>query len=87
MPSWLCKIWRLLLNIVSKIIEIAVQAVKMLLDVAVEALDGLVGALVGEGGLSRLLLIGGLGLLAWWLLTRDDKNEESPTVQIQGVEV
>lgn len=74
MPSWLCKIWNLLANIVSKVIDLVMGAVKQFLDLAVEALDSLAEALGFSGG--TLLLIG-LGLAAWWLLSGTDDDDSS----------
>lgn len=73
MPSWLCKIWNLLANIISKILDIVFGAVKQFLDLAVEALDKLADALGFSG--SGLLWILGLGVLAYFVLTKDDDKE------------
>lgn len=75
MPSWLCKIWNLLANIIGKILDIVFGAVKQFLDLAVEALDKLASALGFSG--SGLLWLLGIGALAYFVLTKDD--DQSPS--------
>lgn len=77
MPSWLCKIWNLLANIIGKILDIVFGAVKQFLDLAVEALDKLASALGFSG--SGLLWLLGAGALAYFILTKDD--DQSPPQQ------
>lgn len=72
MPSWLCKIWNLLANIIGKILDIVFGAVKQFLDLAVEALDKLASALGFSG--SGLLWLLGAGALAYFVLTKDDEQ-------------
>lgn len=75
MPSWLCKIWRLIVNIVDKVLKVIVGAVKALLDVAVAALDSLLDSIGG----SNLLLWLALGLGAWFLLGATDGDDDQPS--------
>lgn len=76
MPSWLCKIWKLIVNIVDKVLKVIVGAVKSLLDVAVAALESLADA-VFDSGIFKWLLLGAGAWLLFGVLKDDDKDKSS----------
>lgn len=78
MPTWLCKIWRLLANIVGKIVDLIVDVATRLLDAAVEALSKVADAL----GVGPLLLMVGLGALAYLLLAGKKEEEEGSNLKL-----
>jgi len=72
MPSWLCKIWRFIANIVGKIVDIILDIVKKIVGFVVDAIDAIGDSLFG-GNLGLWLL---LGLGAYFLLTKGKSDDE-----------
>lgn len=73
MPSWLCKIWNFLANVMAKIIDVVMGAVKQFLDLAVEAISSLAEAVGFSPG---TLLLLGAGVLLFFLL-KNKKEDDS----------
>lgn len=80
MPSWLCKIWNLLSNIIGKILDIVFGAVKQFLDLAVEALDKLAESLGFSG--SGLFMLLAVGALVYFVVSDDDNGKETEVVRM-----
>lgn len=82
MPSWLCKIWRLIANIVDKVLSVIFGAVKKLLDLAVAALDSLAEALGIDSTLFKWIAFG-IGAYFLFGMLANNKDESDPvSVQI-----
>lgn len=80
MPSWLCKIWNLLSNIIGKILDVVFGAVKQFLDLAVEALDELAESLGFSG--SGLFMLLAVGALVYFVVSGDDNDKETEVVRM-----
>lgn len=79
MPSWLCKIWNLLANVLGKIVDFILGVVKKIIDFVVDAIEAIADAVFGSG---NLLLFLGLGLLAYFVITsnKEDDSDSSPSL-------
>lgn len=73
MPSWLCKIWNFLSNVLGKIVDFILSVVKKIVDFVVDVIEGVVDSLFGGG---NFLLYLGLGLLAYFVITSDKDDSE-----------
>lgn len=73
-----CKLWNWILNTVSSAVELIAHALKTVGDVAVDLLTDLgegLGSAVGSifGG-SNFIVWAGVGVFAYFFLTKEDKN-------------
>lgn len=82
MPSWLCKIWQLVSNILGKIVDFITSVLDTLINLAVKAIKGVVDAVMG-GGLGSFLLYAAIGLGLYFLVR--DKDDDTQSSQIEGV--
>lgn len=78
----LCKLWRFFAGVVRAVVDTAIGLVENITNAVLPLLSDLWGSLFGEDGLfggtmGKVLLYGGLGILAYWLLTDDDDNEKA----------
>lgn len=75
MPSWLCKIWNFIANILGKIVDFILNVVKKIADFVVDVIESVGDALFGDG---NFLLLLGVGILAYFVLTsdKDSKDED-----------
>lgn len=77
MPSWICKIWQFVMNVMGKVIDFVMAVLKGLLDLAVAALDAVVdsvGDLLGSPGGILLLILG--GFVVYKLITSKDDEKK-----------
>lgn len=86
MPSWLCSIWKLVANVLGKVLKFVMDVLSAFADLVVDAVGGLVDAVFGGSGLSGLLMWGALALGAYFLLT-GEKDDEDKTVAREPVTV
>lgn len=80
MPSWLCKIWRFIANILGKIVDFVLEVLSKIIDFVVEAID----SVFSGSGFSNLLLFAGIGLAAYFLL-KSRKDKSDITIEKGGV--
>lgn len=80
MPSWLCKIWQFVANVLGKIIDFVLDVVKKIVGMVVEAVNAVVDGLFG----GNFFLLLGAGLLAYFVLTSD--KEKRPAERYQPVQ-
>lgn len=73
MPSWLCKIWTFITDILGKIIDFALEQLKKVVALVVEAIDALADSLFGGSGLLWLLAAAAVG---YFILTSDGEKED-----------
>lgn len=66
----LCKIFNFFLSIFDAVLNVIVQAANSLLNAALDVLDSAASSLLG----SPLVVVLGLGLLAWWALSGSDES-------------
>lgn len=81
MRSLWCKLWNWILNTVSSAVETIAHVLKTVGDVAVELLTDVAGAVGGAigsifGG-SNFLVWAGVGVFAYFLLTKEDSKGDS----------
>lgn len=72
MPDWLCKIWRVLANLMGKIIDFILQVLERIIDFVVTAVD----SVVSELGVGSWLLFAAVGFVIYKVLTKENKNEQ-----------
>lgn len=77
MTKLLCKLFRFFLNIFEQVVTVVAEALKTVGKAAIEVLDDLLTTASNALGLPKLALFAGVGLLAYWLLTGDDDEEEN----------
>lgn len=70
----LCKIFNFVLNLFSAVLNVAVEAVNALVGGAISVLSNAADAIFGGSG--SLLLLVGLGLLAWKFIGVGDDDDE-----------
>lgn len=77
MPSWLCKIWNFLSNVLGKIVDFILNVVKKIVDFVVDVIESVIES-VGDAlfGGGNFLLYLGLGVLAYFVLTSDKNDSE-----------
>lgn len=78
MPSWICKIWQFVMNVMGKVVDFVMAVLKGLLDLAVTALDAVldsVGELFGSPGGILLLILG--GFVVYKLVTSKDGEKNA----------
>lgn len=66
----LCKIFNFFLSIFDAVLNVIVQAANSLLNAALDVLDSATSSLLG----SPMVVVLGLGLLAWWFLSSSDET-------------
>lgn len=72
MSLW-CKLWNLLLNAFTDVVDIVASAVETLGEVGLKLLGGVLDVVAsGSGG---FLLLAGVGLLAFYLFKKDDSTD------------
>lgn len=81
MPSWVCKIWRFVSNLLGKIVDFVLDVVKKVVQMVVEGIDSLAESIFGSGTF-WLLLVG--GILAYFLLTKDDDKPQIAAYSLPG---
>lgn len=73
MPSWLCKIWRFLLNVLTKIVDFISTVLQKLVGMVVEA----VNAIADGVGFGNILMWAAVGLVVYMVATKDSDKEYS----------
>lgn len=88
MGNAICKLWTFLLNLIQKAVEAVAYALQTVGEVVIpllgqlgEVVNDTLGGLVGGvfGG-SNLLVWAGVGILAYFLLTKEDENGSGSVV-------
>lgn len=75
MRDILCKVFRFLLDLVGQVVDLVANTLIKIGTAAVEVLSEVAGA-VSSAVFSNPLLLVGLGIAAWWLLSGSSGDED-----------
>lgn len=79
-----CKLWNVILNVFSDVVSAVAYALKTVGTVAVEVLgaaaDAVGGAIGSIFGGFNLLVWAGVGVFAYFLLTKQSDNDKAPSL-------